>query len=151
MPDKKKEYKERAPSKQDLILIKELANGKQPREAAKIAGFSEGYINANLKQIIGKERIQRTIKAAMKAQGLDEPRLMEKLREGLDAMKAVVVNGQIQEVEDHTARRHYLKMALDLLEAFPDKAIKVTTSSNSLEELLKAVAVRSEIDITPKE
>ena len=86
----------------------------------------------------------------MKAQGLTEDLLMEKLREGLGAMKAVVVNGSIQEVEDHTARRHYLKMALDLLNAFPDKAIKVTTNSNSLEDLLKEVAARREIDITPE-
>ncbi|MCK4829818.1 hypothetical protein KA005_79580 [bacterium] len=151
MADIEIQTKERAPSKQDLILIKELANGKQPREAAKLAGFSDSYIKAHLNKIIGKERIQRTIKAALKAQGLDEGSLMEKLREGIEADKIVVCDSIPMTVPDWTNRRHYLKMALDLLNAFPDKTLKVKTESSSLEQLLKAVALKNEIDITPNQ
>lgn len=151
MSDKeKKEYKEQAPSKRDLILIKELANGKEPREAAKIAGFSDSYINSHLNKIVGKERIQRTIIRAMKAQGLTEDRLMENLAAGLECDKTIVLAGQLVEVPDWSNRRHYLRMSLELLNVFPDKSIKVEASKETLEELIKAVQKKGEIDITPQ-
>lgn len=144
-----KDVKERALSNRELILIKHLADGQTPREAAKSAGYSDTYIKANLNKIVGKERIKRTIVRAMKAQGLTEDRLMENLAAGLEADKVIICNGSPMNVPDWSNRRHYLRMSLELLNVFPDKTMKVEASKETLEELIKAVQKKQEKDITP--
>jgi hypothetical protein len=133
----------------ELKLIKALADGKEPREAAKIAGYSDSYIQCHLKKIVSKDKIQRTIERAMKAQGLDEGSLMKNLAQGLLAEKAIATKLGVIYEPDWSNRRHYLRMSLDLLGLYPDKTVKVETSNKTLEHLLREVSQRQEIDITP--
>jgi hypothetical protein len=150
MPEPKEiEVIEKPNTSRELRLIKNLAAGQEPREAALNAGYSKHYVNSNLKQIVGKTRIQNTIKKAMEAQGLDVPSLMGKLAEGMAADKAIVTRDGVIYEPDWSNRRHYLRMSLDLLGLFPDKTVKVETSNKTLEHLLKEVSQRKEIDITP--
>ena len=165
-PDKKK-VKRKALTLKERNLVKNIGDGMTPAKAAEKAGYSKTYAENANRDILERPRIKEAIDRLMDRQGLSDEKLLSHLIEGLTCTKTVSVvpvkgskTGDLQgaeasniefvDVPDWTNRRHYLKMAMDLKNLFPDKTVQVKHTNKSLEDMLKEIKGRGvERDITP--
>ena len=130
-----------ARQKRDKRLIKIiLANPEMPHNQAMIqAGFSEQTANTQAKRTVSNSRIQTPILQALEKAGINDDKLADKIKQGLECtkvMSAVVIHksedGKTEkiddfiEVPDNPTQHRYVDTALKLKGAFPDPKIDVT-------------------------
>lgn len=131
------------PSPQDLLIAKNLAEGKKKGEALIGAGVSPGNAKSNSAEILARPGVQAAIKLTMQGAGITTELIAQKLREGLSATKVISANllllssdrpdeiidatviaesdreKALIRVEDFPVRHRYLETSCKLLDLFP--------------------------------
>lgn len=116
-------------------LIKGVAEGKSIHKAALDAGYPPNAAKGRVYSMIQKPGFQSRIAELMREQGLDDPVLLEALRDGLNATRT---NAKGEEVPDHATRHRFLETALKVRGGFaPTKTLRGSVSFD-LSEILKA-------------
>ena len=147
---KQKKVKKKVITLQERRFLKGIERGETPAIAAENADYSKSYSKNANQTIMEKPVIKEAIGRLMDRQGLSDSKLLQSLAEGLLCTKMVESDSEIIEVPDHSNRRHYLNMALNLKALYPSKEVKIEHTSKTLEELLKEIKGRGiERDITP--
>ncbi len=117
-------------------LIKGVAEGLPVSEAARRAGFSEHQATHGVYKMINRPTFQNRIAELMREQGLDDPVLLEALRDGLNATRT---NAKGEEVPDHQTRHRFLETALKVRGGFaPTKSLKGSISFDLADVLRQA-------------
>ena len=89
--------------------------GASPTLAAIASGVTASNAARVAKKMEAKPRIQQRIREALDREGVNTTLLAKKIKSGLDATKAIVINNNIQNVDDFSERRQYTKLALEAL------------------------------------
>lgn len=111
--NEKKLQKKKPLTVRERKLIKGLCKGLSVAEAARQAGYANSTIEGRIysKDMLGSVRIQRALKDMMDEMGISDEKLLNVIREGLEAHK-VTTDGE--KAPDFSARHKYLETALEL-------------------------------------
>ena len=106
-------------TRRERLLFKNLADnpGISIREAARKAGYAESTVKSTIyTQIQAKTSLNAGMKQIMDAQGLTDERLVEKISEGLEAMRVFTQKESLIEttIPDYGLRAKYLELAAKL-------------------------------------
>ena len=98
----------------ERTIVKAISQGKEDKEALKLAGYSESYAIAQKKNIINKPSIQSALHIIMENSGITDEFMMGKLKEGMDSKKTVSNGKSFKEVDDRPTQHKYLETGLKL-------------------------------------
>jgi len=108
----------RQPTTRQRKLIKGMLDGKPVAQAAREAGYADSVIPTAIYKLIRRPAFLGALGEAMDGAGITDEKLLERLREGLDAttVKITPQNGSAveREVPDWDGRHRYLETALRL-------------------------------------
>jgi len=108
----------RKPTTRQRKLIKGMLDGKPVAQAAREAGYADSVIPTAIYKLIKRPAFLAALGEAMDRAGITDEKLLERLREGLDAttVKIALQNGSAVEraVPDWDGRHRYLETALRL-------------------------------------
>jgi hypothetical protein len=80
------------PSPQDLLIAKNLAEGKKKGEALKLAGVSPASARSNSAEILARPGVRAALAMTLEDAGITTKRIAECLNEGLSATKIISAN-----------------------------------------------------------
>ncbi len=104
-------------------LIKQIPDiiaGKPMSAALQDAGFSETTAKKQQKRIIGNSRFQAAIQKAFEKAGISDNKLIQVMKEGLQATKVIsTMTKDFIKVPDHATRHKYLDTAYKLRGDYP--------------------------------
>lgn len=95
-------------------IVKAKSQGKEDKEALKLAGYSDNYIRTDGKKLIQKPAIQSTLQIIMENVGITDEFLATKLKEGMESKKTIGIGENSEEVKDMPTRHKYLETGLKL-------------------------------------
>ncbi len=121
----------------ERIAVAGLASGMSKKDSLLSAGYSENTANKHPESVYGKTRVVQAIAELMDEMGLTDRRLLETLKDGLEANKVISANvimpsgegmkdaGSMTkdfiEVPDHDARHKFMTTGLKLRGHLKDK------------------------------
>lgn len=136
------------PTPQELLIAKNLAEGKKKGEALIAAGVSPASARSNSAEILARPGVRAALAVALDDAGITTERIAKKLDEGLDATKIIsanlivvgedgkqelpIKNGYVDATEeskrielvlvkDFQTRHRYLETSCKLMGLFPDE------------------------------
>ena len=83
------------------------------------AGYAVSTANDRTKDVIGKPRVQAALLQAMEKAGINDTKLSEVMKDGINANKIHGTSDDFIEVPDHPTRHKYLDTALKLRGEYP--------------------------------
>lgn len=117
-------------SNQQKALIQGIADGKSIHRAALDAGYTENQAKGRVHAMVAKPAFQSKIAALMDAEGLDDSKLLDGLK---DALEAVRPDGK----PDHPVRLKALELSFRIKGSFaPERKL---TGNVDIAEILKTV------------
>ena len=138
----------------ERTIVKALTQGKEDKEALKIAGYSPSYIKNEGKKLIEKPVIQSTLNIIMENSGITDEFMMGRLKEGMDAKKQIAIKDldegekTVIEVDDLGMRHKYLETGLKL-KGHMDKKVDIvhhTSHEDQLRELQGGEIIDADYD-----
>lgn len=139
-------------TRRERLLFKNLADspGISIGEAARKAGYAESTVRSTIyTRLQAKASLNTGIKEIMDAQGLTDEKLVEKISEGLDAMKVLSEKGGLTETDipDYSIRAKYLELAAKWKGLEKNLKVDVQSSNLSLQQILNNLPEFTEDDI----
>lgn len=134
-------------TRRERLLFKNLAEtpGISIREAARKAGYAESTVRSTIyTQLQAKTSLNVNMKQIMDSQGLTDEKLVEKISEGLEAMRVIAdKTGLIgTSIPDFALRAKYLELAAKL-KGLLEKNLNIAVQQSreeSFHELLERLA-----------
>ena len=111
-------------SLQQKQLIRYISEGRPVAEAARMAGYPSSSTRSHIYEMMQRPAFKSALATLMDSQGLDDSRLLEVLKGGLEATRS---NAKGEEIPDHPTRLKSLELALKIRGSFsPEKSLKAT-------------------------
>lgn len=138
-------------TRRERLLFKNLADnpGISIREAARKAGYAESTVRSTIyTQLQAKTSLNANMKQIMDSQGLTDEKLVEKISEGLEAMRVFADKAGLIEtaIPDFALRAKYLELTAKLKGLLEKNLnIAVQSKTESFMELLERLESPSDI------
>ncbi len=136
-------------------FVRAYAGGATSSEAAVIAGYPENKAGSQGARILNDPKVVATMKQKMDVAGVSDDLCIDKILDGLNANKPVVVGGEVVDYPDHQARAVYLDKALRLRGHLVDRKDEsgpvVIRIQNFVKNDMPPMGESSVVDTTAKE
>ena len=122
-------------NEKERTIVQALLDGKSQEEALLSAGYAPSTAKTQYKKVIEKSRIQSAIQIIMENHGVTETKLIETMKEGLDAEKLHNTGlGDHVRTEDHAVRHKFMETGLRLM-GHGDKKVDIVHHKSHEEQL----------------
>lgn len=125
------------PTTEDIKIAEGLAEGKKKIEALTEAGISESNARSNSSELCSRPGVLTALNEALNKAHVGVDRIAQKINEGLEATRPVVIKTAMKTVPDFAVRHQYVRTASELLDLFPDKKFELPEGAGSLSVTIK--------------